>query len=74
VTNSIRQKLATVAPFFADFSSLMENLNVPVGLPLAWINTQTVQIERNAFASSCTSKHLTDTSFLLLDMLFNDAE
>jgi len=74
VTNSDRQKLATATPFFTNFSSLMENLKVPVGLPLVWMNTQTVQIERNAFAASCTSEHSTDTSFLLLGMLFNDAE
>jgi hypothetical protein len=31
-------------------------------------------MERIAFTASCTSKHSTDTSFLLLGMLFNDAE
>jgi len=52
----------------------MENLKVPVSLPLAWMNTQTVQMERNACTASCTSENPTETSFLLLGMLFNDAE
>jgi hypothetical protein len=35
----------------------MENLKMPVSLPMAWMNTQTVQMEINALTASSISEN-----------------